>query len=215
MTPLAWVLLGLAAFAAAIDWAAVAGAKIAVERVAKPAVLVLLLAAAIVLEPVDPAVRPWLLLALAASLVGDVLLLPPGRFTGGLVAFLVAQLAYLMAFLQLPGNTVLAVVGVGLAFALVAFVGRSIVEGARPSGLALPVAVYLAAICLMAISGTRTGIPAVALGAWVFVASDATLGWDRFAAPEPGSARVASLRRLAVMVTYHAGQALLVIGLAA
>ncbi len=215
MTPLAWGLLGLAAVAAAIDWAAVAGSRLAVERVAKPAVLVLLLAAAVVLEPIDPAVRPWLLLALAASLVGDVLLLPPGRFTGGLAAFLVAQLAYLVAFVQLPGHPILAAVGIGIAFVVVVFVGRAIVDGARPSRLALPVAAYLAAICGMAITATRTGVPAVVLGAWIFVASDATLGWDRFAAPEPGSPREASLRRLAVMVTYHVGQVLLVIGLAA
>ena len=43
------------------------------------------------------AARPWFVAALALSLVGDVLLmLPRERFVGGLVAFLLAHLAYIV-----------------------------------------------------------------------------------------------------------------------
>ena len=92
MTPLVAALLAVAIVAAVADWAAVwAGGPRgrAVERIAKPAVIVALIAAAAVwpAEPGSPAAaaRPWLLLGLVASLAGDVLLLPPGRFVPGLV----------------------------------------------------------------------------------------------------------------------------------
>lgn len=63
------------------------------------------------------------------------------------------------------------------------------------------------------IAATRTGLPVAVAGAWLFVASDATLGWDRFAAPEPPTPRDAAIRRLAVIVPYHLGQALLLVAL--
>jgi len=214
MTPLAWALVAAACLAAAADWFAVATERLALERLAKPAVMILLLGAALVSAQTDPGVRPWLLVALLGSLAGDVLLLPGGPFTAGLVAFLAAQLAYLMAFAQLPGGTVGLVVGMVFAVLLIAVVGRSIVRGAARSGFALPVAVYLAAICGMALSATRTELPLAAIGAWLFVTSDATLGWDRFAAPAAATRREATLRRLAVITTYHLAQVLLVLSLA-
>ena len=82
--------------------------RAALERIAKPAVMVALIAAAAHRDAGRSrrrsAVRPWLVAALVASLVGDVLLLPPGRFVPGLLAFLVAHLAYVVAFVQLPGQ---------------------------------------------------------------------------------------------------------------
>ena len=155
------------------------------------------------------AVRPWLVAALAASLAGDVLLLAPGRFIAGLVAFLVAHLAYLGAFAQLPGSAR----GSCWASCSRAWssprVGRVLLAAARRVGLGAPVAVYLAAICGMAIAATRTGLPAAILGAWLFVASDAMLAWGRFRAPARPGHRGAPPLRVAVMVTYHAGQVLL------
>jgi uncharacterized membrane protein YhhN len=214
MTPLAWALLAVACLSAAVDWVAVARDRLDVERLAKPAVLLALLAVALVYEPIGPSVRPWLVVALLGSLAGDVLLLPGGPFTAGLVAFLLAQLAYLVTFAQLPGATMGLVAGVVLAVLLIAVMGRVIIRGAARSGFAPPVAVYLAAICGMAVSATRSEIPLAAIGAWLFVASDTTLGWDRFAAPPAKTPREATMRRLAVMVTYHLAQVLLVLSLA-
>jgi uncharacterized membrane protein YhhN len=217
MTLAVGVLLALAAVAAIADWAAIWRGSVPLERVAKPAALLALLVAALV-WPVptgaSAVVRVCLVVALAASLAGDVLLLPPGRFVPGLVAFLAAQLAYLAAFIQLPGDPVGLVVGIALAFGMVLAVGRRIVEGARTHRLEAAVAVYLAAICSMAITATRTGMPLAAAGAWLFVASDATLAWDRFVARPASTEREARLRHLAVMVTYHLGQVLLVVALA-
>jgi uncharacterized membrane protein YhhN len=112
MTPLAWALLAVACLSVAVDWVAVARDRLDVERLAKPAVLLALLAVALVYEPISPAVRPWLVVALLGSLAGDVLLLPGGPFTAGLVAFLLAQLAYLVTFAQLSGGTMGLAVGV-------------------------------------------------------------------------------------------------------
>ena len=219
MTPLTGTLLGIAAGAAIVDWIAVrldGPRSRAVERVAKPLVLTALLAAAIA-WPVgaadSAAVRPWLVAALAASLAGDVLLLAPGRFIAGLVAFLVAHVAYLVAFAQLPGSVPWFVVGVVLAGVVVATVGWAMLAAARQLGLGAPVAVYLVAICGMAIAATRTGLPTAILGAWLFVASDAMLAWGRFRAPSAGSPRGSAGLRVAVMVTYHVGQVLLFVAL--
>ena len=215
-----WAPMTVAALLAVVDWVAVwhGGPRgRAVERVAKPAVMVALLVAASqahawTLEA--QAARSWLILALAASLVGDVLLLPPGRFVPGLVAFLVAHLAYLVAFLQLPGEPGWLVVGAVAAAIVVAVVGRVLVRAARDAGLAGPVLAYLVAICLMAVAATRTGGPLAIAGAWLFVASDAMLGWGRLRAPRPGLPRGGRRLGAAVMVTYHLAQGFLVLALA-
>jgi uncharacterized membrane protein YhhN len=101
-----------------------------------------------------------------------------------------------------------------------ATVGRVLVRAASRAGLGVPVAVYLVAICAMAVAATRTGIPAAIAGAWLFVASDSMLGWGRFstpAAPATGVAgdddRGGAWLRLGVIVTYHVGQALLVLAI--
>ena len=56
---------------------------------------------------------------------------------------------------------------------------------------------------------TATGTPhlAAALGAMTFAVSDWLIGHDRFVGPGLGGP-------VAVMVTYHIGQALLILGLA-
>ena len=216
-----WAPLLVAVVLAVVDWVAVwtgGRAGLAIERIAKPGVMVALLAAALLghaWSPEAQAVRPWLVLALVASLAGDVLLLPPGRFIPGLVAFLVAHLAYLVAFVQLPGQVPWLVAGVAGALVVVATVGRLLVRAARGAGLAGPVLAYLVAICLMAVVATRTGDPFAILGAWLFVASDAMLGWGRLRTPAPGMPRGGGRRLgVAVMVTYHLAQVLLVLALA-
>jgi uncharacterized membrane protein YhhN len=76
------------------------------------------------------------------------------------------------------------------------------------------VVLYLVTICAMAVAATRTGEPAAIAGAWLFVASDALLGWGRLRAPRPGMPRGGGQGLgVAVMVTYHLAQALLVVAL--
>ena len=184
--------LVVAAVAAVANWVAVwSGGRtgLTIERIAKPVVVLALITVASlapVPSPMAEAVRPWLVAGLAASLVGDILLLPPGRFVPGLTAFLVAHLAYLAAFLLVGGEPGWLVVGL-IAGALVAVtVGRVLLRAARASGLGVPVAAYLAVITLMAVAATWTGEPAAVAGAWLFVSSDALLGWGRFRAAATG-----------------------------
>lgn len=218
MPPLPWGLLAVAAVAAAVDWWAVwrdtASAR-RVERAAKPAVLLALIVLAVVSPAATPAVHPWLVAALILGLVGDVLLLPPGVFAAGLAAFLLGQLAYLAAFVQLPLAVAGAAAAAAVALLLIALAGRRIVRAARPSQLHIAVGVYLAAICAMAIAATATGQPALVVGAWLFVASDTLLGWGEFvvAGATEGRSRGGPSLRLAVIVTYHVAQALLTVGL--
>jgi uncharacterized membrane protein YhhN len=215
VAPLAPALLVLAIVAALVDWVAVfkGGARwIRVERIAKPLVPALLALGVLAWPEASmavPGVRPWIVIALVASLAGDVLLLPPGRLTGGLVAFLLAHLAYLAAFAQLPGSVPWLAVGLVAALVVAATVGRALVIAARGAGLAAPVAAYLVVICAMAVAATRTGNPAAIAGAWLFVTSDTLLGWGTFRGSGSRNGRVA------VIVTYHLAQLVLVLALVA
>ncbi len=142
-----------------------------------------------------PAMRRWVLAGLALSLVGDVALLWPQQgFLPGLVAFLLAHLAYVMAFTR---DTRLA--ARWWPFAAYAAVAGGILAGLWPSvpaalkGPVLAYVVFLASMAAQALvrwrtrpqdAGARTG----ALGAALFVASDACLAFDRFHAPLPAAA---------------------------
>src|SRR5436853_39756 len=78
---------------ALLDWLAVSRSVRSLEYVAKPATLLALLVYAGCGHP-----SPWLVAALAFSLLGDVfLMLPAELFLAGLAAFLVAHLAYIGA----------------------------------------------------------------------------------------------------------------------
>ena len=209
MNNLAIAGLVVAGVVAVVDWYAVARANAELERVAKPAVMATLIVAVLLSDPAASTRSLLLALALAASLTGDLLLLPPERFAYGLAAFFVAHVAYLALFLLGPLHPELAVVGgIGAAVAILV-VGRGILRGATRAGLRRPVAGYLAAIFLMAIAATARGSAAAAAGAWLFVTSDAILGWDRFVATPAAGPRAVAIRRLWVVVTYHVAQLLL------
>jgi len=203
----------LPAVLAPVDWWAVARGDRRTETWAKPATLVALIVAATVLGAPDTTPGRWLLLALGFGLLGDVALLGDSltRFRAGVAAFLVGHLAYLVCFatLGLPRPAWSWAV---LLVLLASFVATREVLPAthRLDGAALsvPVAVYTAAIGAMLVCAWFTGEWLVALGATVFVASDATLSVDRFVRPIPRA-------HLVVMVTYHLGQALIVAGVLA
>lgn len=216
MTSPAWTFFVATAIAAAVDWLSLVRQDLRTERIAKPAVIVALIAVAMTLDPVVPAARPWVVAALVASLAGDLLLLPGGRFRPGLAAFLAAQLAYLVAFVQRPLDPIGAVVGIVGVAVLHVVAGRRIAERAAATDQRLGVAVlaYLGAISLMAIAATATFEPLIAAGAWLFVTSDAVLGWTHFVGGIRSLTADAPVARLAVMVPYHAAQALLVLSLA-
>jgi uncharacterized membrane protein YhhN len=187
---------------AALGWAEL-------HRIFKP--LAMLVAMGVVLHARPPGMR-WLLAALAASLAGDVFLMLQGYFIPGLVAFLLAHLAYIALFRQgvgwLPSRRALvAVTGVALAMYGVLWFGG------LPTGLRAPVAAYVVAIALMAAQaiGRATVLrdgPSVlvAAGAVCFMLSDTLLAINRFVTPLP-------MPQVWVLGTYYAAQCLIVGGL--
>jgi uncharacterized membrane protein YhhN len=178
--------------------------------VLKPLTTVLILALAVLTPSTDLRYKVAVCVGLALSLAGDVfLMLPKDRFLPGLVSFLMAHLAYLVAF------------GSGLRFApAVAPVVASGVVGAavfallwpglsRP--LRAPVAVYVAVIATMAGVALARWLEiggdaplAAAVGAGLFLVSDALLALDRFRWSSPWA-------RPVVLGTYWAAQLLIAV----
>ncbi len=206
-------LLAAAAAVALVDWWAVGTGHRRVERVAKPATMALLVAVAAVAGDLDGAARAALVVGAAMGLVGDVALLGEGEsaFMAGLGAFAVGHLSYAVAAVLIDVDPIWAVPGLVFIGALLGFrfVGRTL-PGARRHGgplLAGAVVVYAVVISAMVVSAWATGCWLAALGAMLFAVSDWVLGYQRFVGPLPG-------RRLSVMIPYHVGQAMLIVGLA-
>ena len=153
----------------------------------------------------------WLLTALAASLAGDAFLMFDGFFLPGLLAFLLAHLAYIALLRQdapwlAAPRAALVIALVGLAVFVLLWIGG------LPAALRAPVAVYVLAIAVMASwAVSRATVLAdgpawtVAAGAISFLISDATLAVNRFVMPLPHSA-------VWVLTTYYAAQCLMVMG---
>ena len=156
-----------------------------------------------------PAVRRWVLAGLALSLAGDVALLWPRQgFLPGLIAFLLAHLAYLAAFTRVqrfarPGWPF-------VAYALVAAAILAVLWNGVPAALRGPVAAYVVCLVSMAAQAAAVwrgaqGTPAaqhaswLAIGGALFVTSDALLAVNRFMAPLPVSS-------LWILASYWAAQ---------
>ncbi|MDR7087232.1 putative membrane protein YhhN [Aeromicrobium panaciterrae] len=207
MTYAAW---GFFVLAALTDWHAVYRENKRLETIAKPATLVALILVALSLGASDTSPGRWLLFALAFGLVGDIANLgdSESRFKMGLGTFLIGHLGYLVCFSELglprPGWS-WAVFGVLI---LSMIWTREVTPSThRQSGLALsaPVVAYTLVIAGMLILAWFTGDWLIAVGAAVFVVSDSVLSMNRFVRPIPHA-------QLAIMTTYHVGQALIVAG---
>lgn len=210
MTTMAWVLLGFAGLAASIDWVAVARDHEYLEYLAKPTATLGFLAVALALEPVHGDVRTWFVVALVAALAGDVFLMLPGdRFVFGLGSFLVAQLLFAVGFSLHAGTLAEHAIGVVIVAALALPLCRRFVGALRSAGrpeLVIPVVVYIVAIGAMAATAIASGNGVAIAGALLFMASDALIAETRFV-------RDHRWGRVAIMVTYHAALAGLVLSL--
>ena len=203
---------------AIVDWFAVARKLRRLEYALKPAVMLALLACLGFLGGLHPALV-WFEIGLALSLAGDVfLMLPRERFRPGLVAFLMAHIAYIIGLNpSLPPLNAASLVIV----LLVALVGtqfyRRLSSGLTSRGLSrlkLPILAYILAISLMVISALftllRTGWPLLSsflfsAGALCFLLSDVWLAWDHFVAR-------LNFGRTPRMIAYHLGQILIALG---
>lgn len=147
--------------------------------------------------------RRGVIVGLLLSAAGDVLL-ELGLFLPGLLAFLGAHLAYIVAFVS---DTRAKAPLRALPFALW---GALLFFHVRPGlgTLAGPVAVYVAAICtMMWRAAARVGSPPRPRGAWAgllgavsFGLSDSLIAIDRFVAPIPGAS-------FPILLFYWLGQA--------
>lgn len=203
MTAVAWVCAAVFAVAAGANWWSRWVEHRPTELWSKPLALIALIGVAVTIDPVDPAVRAWFVVALVCSLAGDVFLLGGDeRFVPGLVAFLLAHVAYTIGLVVAPEWSW---VGFGLGVAVMAVLAAAVgvrIVGAtahRSSVLGPAVTAYLVAISTMFCAATATGNAWAIAGAGLFVASDSVLGWRQFV----GSQR---WMPLTVMVTYHLGQ---------
>lgn len=181
----------------------------AVLFVAKPLTTVLLIVHAARRGADEPRARRWIVAGLVLSLVGDVALLwPKEGFLPGLIAFLLAHLAYIAAF---HGRTRFAARWQPFAaYALIAALVLTMLWHGVPAALRIPVLLYVAclgsmaaqsAVVWLAARGTaaeplaRTG----AIGGALFMLSDALLATNKFAGPLP-------LASLWVLASYWAAQ---------
>jgi uncharacterized membrane protein YhhN len=227
--------VAVAGVLAALDWAAVAAGSVVWERCAKPGVLLALIAASVTAQPQHPGVHGWLVLALCFGLIGDVALsfappdhpaeprapgVPTGPDTGdpqppsplfsaGLASFLLGHLCYCAAMLRFGTQRLGLGVGVLLVLLmLIAFASR-ILTGANAQGggqLRIAVTAYMATLGSTMVLGIGTGSLVVAGGIVLFAFSDLVLASDRFV-------RRLGWAPLAVAVSYHVAQTLLVLGL--
>jgi uncharacterized membrane protein YhhN len=155
--------------------------------------------------------RRYVRIGLVLSLAGDVFLLWPGQgFLPGLVAFLMAHLAYIAAFcvaLRLASRPAPFVV-----YAVIAVAMLSLLWPGIPAALRAPVIAYVVCLATMAAQAFAWWRSAVersaanidlagmaALGGALFMTSDSLLAINKFGAPLP-------LESLWILLTYWLAQ---------
>lgn len=208
LSNLAIALAAGALFSAVLATWSQAASRRRIHLVTKPLTTGLIIAvAAVAAAPVPAAYKALVLAGLALSLLGDIALMFPEKwFTAGLVAFLAAQVFYILAFKPRPGHPVSPTTFLPFVlFGLLMF----FLLAPKLGPMKLPVFVYIAAITTMAgfaaarfvdRGGTRPLLAFV--GAVLFLISDSVLAYDRFARKVPGA-------RVIILGTYFPAQLLI------
>lgn len=153
---------------------------------AKPITVLLILTIAVLTpQPISRFYQAAIVIGLLFSLAGDIfLMLPADRFLAGLVSFLFAHLCYISAFAAVMMTRDLSWWG-----APVIFTAGGIYLVLRPNlgAMQLPVLLYMAVISLMAWLAITMFVQwgegwalSAAVGAILFVLSDATLALNHF-----------------------------------
>lgn len=204
---------------ALLDWASTWKAWKKRLYVAKPAVMAFLIIWSIQLTGWKDEML-WFGIALALSLVGDILLmLNPRYFMFGGTAFLLAHVAYLIGFNQTPSPFSISVMVVAV---LVGFSAANVFKRIRPGIMRVPrgkrfltaLSLYGISLTLMLLSAMLTLFRAdwllmpavlVSTGAVLFYTSDTMLVYDRFV-------RRFDRAQSYVHLTYHLAQFALITG---
>jgi uncharacterized membrane protein YhhN len=190
-----------------------------VEYIAKPAVVLSLIAGLTVSTGLQGSAL-WFGLGLLFSLLGDIILLFPSEtmFRAGLIVFLLTHVCYLIGFRQqmlAPSAWSLVLVSVILLNAVRLL--RRIVVSMRARGmnrLVYPVIVYGLVISLMLYAAMATlsdqnwassAAFLVSIGAFLFWLSDLMLAWNKYVSP-------LRVGRLLIVLAYHIGQICIISG---
>jgi uncharacterized membrane protein YhhN len=187
--------LFFAATFAVLDWIAVATNHRRLEYVAKPATMLgLVLWFATTLPAVPAPAGTWFLLGMGIFLAGDIfLMLPPDNFIKGLLAFLLGNIAYIVAFnLPQPIFQPLSLVFVAIIGAVYLFLLRRITRALRANKQGELIGPVIA-------TWPPQAAVLAAIGGGLFVLSDSMLGWNRYVKPIPNG-------RLITIITYHLSQ---------
>jgi len=117
------------------------------------------------------------------------------------------HVAYIVGFFTDPPGALAWIVGAVVVIAVLGPVARHILGslGDEPE-LRVPVAAYIVVISVMVATALATGNVVAAVGAVLFAGSDSMIAWNRFVRPFRSA-------DVAIMVTYHLGQAGLVLSL--
>jgi uncharacterized membrane protein YhhN len=197
---------------AVADWAVIwRGGR---RQVTKTLATVALVTIAAVVGDIDGDARAALVVAVLLCLAGDVFLLRDDdtSFLAGLGSFALGHGAYVVTALMVGVSWPRLAAALPLLVVVLAFqaVTRMVPGARRHGGTPMMVAVgcYSAIISAMVVTATGTSSWVAAAGAMLFATSDSIIGYNRFVKP----VRQADLP---IMVTYHAGQALLILGLIA
>jgi uncharacterized membrane protein YhhN len=116
---------------------------------------------------------------------------------------------YLAGFWTDPPGALALLVAAALVVLVVGTLAVRILAAVRArgdGGLLVAVSLYIAVIAAMLATALATRNWAAGIGAALFAASDSLIAWTRFVRPVIGAAVV-------IMVTYHLGQAGLVLSL--
>jgi len=206
----AWGAFALAAVASAGDLVSILRHDKRLEYATKPAVMVLLIAAAVLLHPASQGERALFVVALVLGLAGDVfLMLPDDYLIPGIAAFLAGHIAYAAGFRYAGFALVGLVAGLVIVAATAGLFLRRILRAVESRGranLRNPVVAYAIVISLMTVSATASGNLVAAAGGLLFFFSDVIFAWYRFVKPMRWGQPVN-------IVMYQAGQALLVLSL--
>lgn len=217
---MSYLFLWVALLIAIINWLAVDRNWRKLEYITKPTVIVALLAW-LGMNYGFTGQLIWFAIGLLFSLAGDIFLMLPNRkFIAGLIAFLLALLAYIIGFNPtLPPVNIASLVLAVLVGITAAQVNNRLTIGIVQKGqenLIIPVLIYTITLSLMLLSGLLTlvrpdweALPAitVSIGAMLFFISDTLLGWIDFVNPLPHG-------KSFVMITYHLGQISIIFGAA-
>jgi uncharacterized membrane protein YhhN len=212
MTSSAWLCLVIAGGFAIGDWYAVVTKRARVEYWCKPLTIVFLMGVAASIDVSDSSAQHWFVAALGLSLIGDIfLMLPRDLFVPGLVAFLLAHIAYIAGMWAGGVSGLVFVLGLAIVSVAALVIGGRIIAAVRRGPnreMAGPVGAYMVVISLMVASAIGTQTSLAIAGAALFFASDALIAWDRFVTPRPWHG-------LGIIVTYHLAQAGLTLSLIA